>query len=474
MRRAVIAVTACGAFFLVPALAWASEAEPKRALGTELPLWTVIPFVGILLSIAMFPLFAPRWWHRHFPKVSAFWAAIFGVPFLIAYHGEAIHEMLHVVLLEYIPFIILLWALFTVAGGIHIRGTLKGSPVSNLVILIIGTLIASWVGTTGASMILIRPVLRANGWRRHKVHVIVFFLFLVSNIGGSLTPLGDPPLFLGFLLGVPFFWTLKLIPQMGFVAMILLLLFFLLDTYYYRREQARPEDTETVPIRIEGAHNILFLLVVVGGVLMSGMWHAGSFMFLGIHMEVQNVLRDGILVLTGFASLRTTKKEIHRANEFSWFPIKEVAYLFAGIFITIIPALAILKAGEEGGFGSLLTALSQPSHYFWITGSLSSFLDNAPTYLTFFNSLLGKFFAGVPAREAVDRLIVEQAVYLKAISLGAVFMGAMTYIGNAPNFMVRTISEEAGIRMPSFFGFMVKYSIPILIPTFLLCALVFL
>lgn len=478
MRRAAPRTTTIVLFFAAIVLAVSAKCgfaaeEGGDKLGAYLPIWSTIPFVGILLSIALFPLFAPHWWHRHFPKISAFWAVVFAVPFVIAFRGDAVHEILHVYLTEYLPFIILLWALFSVSGGIHVKGTLTGSPGSNTVLLLIGTAIASWVGTTGASMILIRPVLRANAWRKKKVHTIVFFIFLVSNIGGSLTPLGDPPLFLGFLHGVPFFWTLGLIRETLFVSVPLLVLFYFLDRYHYRREEETQPTTESEPVRIEGSHNILLLLGVVAAVLISGVWHPGMVTVLGVHLEVESLLRELALVAIGVVSIVVTQKEIHKANGFSWFPIQEVAYLFAGIFMTIIPAIAILKAGEEGGLGFLIRMLDAPAHYFWVTGSLSSLLDNAPSYLTFFNSLLGKFFAGIPAKEAVHHLIDEKGLYLQAISLGAVFWGALTYIGNAPNFMVKSIAEESGIKMPSFFGYILKYSLTILIPLFVLVDLVF-
>ena len=445
-------------------------------LGEILPLWSVIPFVGILLSIALFPLFAEKFWHHHFGKVSAFWALLFAIPFVIAYGHSALYEIFHIYLIDYIPFIVLLWALFTVSGGILVKGTLKGKPVTNLVILIIGTVIASWIGTTGASMVLIRPILRANSGRKNKMHIVIFFIFLVSNIGGSLTPLGDPPLFLGFLHSVPFFWTFHLFSEMLFVVVILLGLFFLLDTILYNKDKKagniEEDNSEVMPIRIEGLHNLLFLLGIIGGVLMSGLIHMGSVTVLGVHMEIQNILRDVILISMGLLSLKTTRKDIREGNEFTWFPIQEVAYLFAGIFMCIIPALAMLKAGSHGALAFIIEAVKQPWHYFWITGSLSSFLDNAPTYLTFLNTSLGNFYAGLPEKEAVAKLIAENAIYLKAISTGAVFMGANTYIGNAPNFMVRSIAEESGLKMPSFFGYML-WSVLILIPVFLLVTLVF-
>lgn len=443
-------------------------------LGTSLSLWWVLPFAGILLSIALFPLLAPHFWHHHYPKVSAFWALVMAVPFVFFYKGVAIHDIAHIYIIDYIPFIILLWSLFTIAGGIYVKGTLKGSPMVNTVILVIGTILASWIGTTGASMLLIRPILRSNAWRKHKVHTIVFFIFLVSNIGGSLTPLGDPPLFLGFLHGVPFFWTMHILPQMVFVSLILLVLYFLLDSYYYKKEDKSLMATgEKEPLKIEGAHNFLFLGGVIGGVLLSGLVKMGEVNIFGIHQTIENLLKDGILILMGLISLKTTKDIIRKENEFSWAPILEVAYLFAGIFMTIIPALAILKAGESGALAILIKSTEKPAHYFWATGALSSFLDNAPTYLTFFNSALGKFYPGMTEAEAVAKLIVEKVDYLAAISAGAVFMGANTYIGNAPNFMVKSIAEESGVKMPSFFGYMFKYSIPILVAVFVIVTLVF-
>lgn len=443
-------------------------------IGEQLPLWTVIPFMGILLSIALGPLLAPHFWHKHFPKVSAFWALVFAVPFLIVYKSVAWHEILHIYLIDYIPFIILLWSLFAASGGILLRGTPAGTPKVNLIILLIGTLLASCIGTTGASMLLIRPILRANEKRRTRLHIVIFFIFLVSNIGGSLTPLGDPPLFLGFLHGVPFFWTLNLIPHMAFAVVLLLATFFVWDTILYRREQRDlPPVENPEPLRLEGAHNFLFLLGVLGGVIMSGLWRPGEVNVGGVHMGIQNIARDLILIAMGVLSIVTTKKMTRQDNQFTWFPIQEVAYIFAGIFMTIIPALAILKAGEQGALAWLVKGVQDPKQYFWVTGALSSFLDNAPTYLTFFNTALGRFYPGMGEVQAVGQLIAENVIYLKAISIGAVFMGANTYIGNAPNFMVRSIAEEQGVPMPSFFGYMLRFSVPILIPIFILVTLVF-
>ncbi len=448
--------------------------EEGEILGKLLPLWSVIPFIGILLSIALFPLLFPKFWHHHFGKVSAFWALIFAIPFLLSFKGMAFHEILHIYLIDYIPFIILLWSLFTVAGGILVKGSLEGTPEMNLVMLLMGTFLSSWIGTTGSAMVLIRPVLRANRKRKYKTHVVIFFIFLVANIGGSLTPLGDPPLFLGFLHGVPFFWTFHIFSEMAVTSGILLVIFYLLDRYHYAKEEPSVRIRQgKMNLKILGAHNFLFLLGIIGGVLLSGVWKAGTFEVLGVHVAIENEIRDLILIIMGILSLYTTKREIREENEFSWFPIIEVAYLFAGIFMTIIPALAILRAGSEGALAFVIDAVKEPAHYFWITGALSSFLDNAPTYLTFFNTALGQFFPGVPEHLAVHQLISNHPVFLKAISSGAVFMGANTYIGNAPNFMVKSIAEENGIEMPSFFGYIFKYSLLFLIPTFILVTFIF-
>jgi Na+/H+ antiporter NhaD/arsenite permease-like protein len=463
--------------FTIPAIGFAYSGNANinnDNIGIILPLWSVLPFAGILLSIALIPLFAPHFWEHHFPKVSAFWAVIFAVPFLYLFREIAVHEIAHIIIIDYIPFILLLWALFTVSGGIYVQGTLKGTPAVNAVILLIGTILASIIGTTGASMLLIRPILRSNSWRVHKVHTIVFFIFLVSNIGGALTPLGDPPLFLGFLHGVPFFWTFNILPEMAFASVVLLVLYFILDSYYYKKEDKTGlGSSEFEPLRIQGAQNFIFLSGIVAAVLFSGTIKLGEVNIFGIHQSLENLVKDAVLIVIGILSLIFTRQEVRKGNEFSWAPILEVAYLFAGIFITIIPALAILKAGEDGALAWLIKSINTPAHYFWATGALSSFLDNAPTYLTFFNGAIGKFYPGTPEAQAVARLIVEKIPYLAAISAGAVFMGANTYIGNAPNFMVRSIAEEAGVKMPTFFGYMFKYSIPILVVLFIIITFIF-
>jgi Na+/H+ antiporter NhaD/arsenite permease-like protein len=352
---------------------------------------------------------------------------------------------------------------------------LRGTPVVNVIILILGTLLASWMGTTGAAMLLIRPFLRANNFRKNRTFMVVFFIFLVANVGGSLTPLGDPPLFLGFLHGVSFFWTFNILPHMLTVAGVLLVVYFFLDLYYYKKEGLRAPKDEAgkAPLKLVGIHNFIFLLGVIGAVLMSGMVDWGHVNFLGVHRGIQDWVRDGFLVLMGLFSMATTAVEVREENDFTWFPIIEVAYLFIGIFITMIPCLLILKAGANGQLAFLINAVKEPVHYFWVTGALSGFLDNAPTYLTFFNTALGSHYPGMTEAQAVPLLMTETSLYLKAISAGAVFFGAFSYIGNAPNFMVRSISEEAGTPMPSFFGYILKYSIVFLLPTFVIVTLIF-
>ncbi len=477
-----------------PADAHQASAEHATAEHSEvhvspvglLPLWTAIPFVGILLSIALGPLIAPHFWHKRFPAISTFWAVLFAVPFLIWNTTEAFQEILHIYFLDYFPFIILLWGLFTISGGIYVGGSLRGSPKVNFTLLLIGTLLASIIGTTGAAMVLIRPLLRANEWRRHKVHLVIFFIFLVANIGGSLTPLGDPPLFLGFLHNVPFFWvTTHLLDEMLFTSVLVLIVFFIVDSRLYRQEKNIPaHDPNAAGIKIEGWHNLFFLLGVIGAVVMSGsvemksitVYDGGSH---AVTVPLQNWVKDFIIILMGVLSMLTTSKSLRKKNGFSWFPIKEVAYLFAGIFMTIIPALAILKAGSAGALSDLTTAIHGPVRYFWATGILSAFLDNAPTYLTFFNAALGELgkveaeIPGLLGYLGPELRHQEFISDLTAISAGAVFMGAVTYIGNAPNFMVKAIAEEMGIPMPSFFGYMFKWSVPILMPIFVIVTFVF-
>jgi Na+/H+ antiporter NhaD/arsenite permease-like protein len=525
-------------------------------------LW-VIPFAGMLLSIALGPILAPHFWHANYGKVAAGWIVLFSIPFLAIYKGDAFYEILHIVLLDYVPFIILLGALFTAAGGICLKGSLRGSPTVNTTILFIGTVLASWMGTTGAAMLLIRPILRANAWRKHKVHVVVFFIFLVANIGGSLTPLGDPPLFLGFLKGVDFFWTMKLLPVMTPVALFLLAVFFIFDTLMFKKEGPAPDDGEKVPLKLEGTVNFALIGCIIGAILLSTWLGKNKFTdssvgekmkpaieeavfemkeakadlsnyvetnadatfdesnqeyhqkrvthldavsavnqlrakkthdetmglhVFGVTVSFSNLVRDGLLILIALLSLKLTpmyrtvkdehghevaaegeeKSNVRAANGFTWEPILEVAKLFIAIFICMIPALKILQAGVNGGLSSVVLAVQSSTNdpvnmmYFWFTGILSSFLDNAPTYVVFFNTA-----GGDPTS-----LMGPLGQTLLAISCGAVFMGANTYIGNAPNFMVKAIAEENGVKMPSFFGYM-AWSMAILIPTFIIVTLIY-
>jgi len=428
-----------------------------------------VPFAGILLSIALLPLLAPTVWHHHYGKIAAGWALAFLLPFAALFGtGAAGAALVHALVAEYIPFVILLTALFTVAGGIHIKGNLHGSPGLNTAILAVGAVLASFMGTTGASMLLIRPLIRANDNRQHKAHVVVFFIFIVSNAGGSLTPLGDPPLFLGFLKGVDFFWTVKaLFPQTLFLVVCLLASFYALDWWYcHKREEVLPVDPtpDTRGIGFDGAANFLLLGGVVGLVLMSGIWKSPlSFEIAGTDVGLPGLVRDIGLIAVTLVSLKITATSVHEANQFSWAPMAEVAKLFAGIFLTIIPVIAMLKAGVDGPFGAIVAAVTRadgspdPAAYFWAAGALSSFLDNAPTYLVFFNTA-----GGDP-----QLLMTTLAATLAAISAGAVFMGANTYIGNAPNMMVKAIAEDRGVKMPSFFGYM-AWSGCVLIPLFII------
>jgi Na+/H+ antiporter NhaD/arsenite permease-like protein len=442
--------------------------------GKGLSIWWALPFVGLLLCIATGPVLYHRIWEHHYGKIAAFWAALIIIPMvLFKGPGVAIEAVMHVMLLEYMSFIILLFALFTVAGGILVMGNIHGTPATNTAILAIGTALASVVGTTGASMILIRPIIRANDNRRHNVHVVVFFIFLVSNIGGSLTPLGDPPLFLGFLRGVDFFWTTKhLFGEFLFMSIALLAIFYVWDTLLYKKEAALPALPDKTPdraIKLYGTQNFLLLGAIIVAILISASWKPGiKIAFPGGEIEIQNLLRDLALIAIALISLKITPKQVRAGNEFNWGPILEVAKLFAGIFICMVPVLAMLKAGASGVFAPIVGLVTHGdgspnvAAYFWMSGILSSFLDNAPTYLVFF-----ELAGGDP-----KVLMAQGALTLAAISCGAVFMGANSYIGNAPNFMVYAVAKDMGVKMPSFFGYMV-WSVGILIPLFVAVTFIF-
>jgi Na+/H+ antiporter NhaD/arsenite permease-like protein len=429
------------------------------------PLWA-LPFVGILLNIALGPMLFARLWSRHHGKMAAAWAMV--TLAAIGLHAGAIaaaDAFLHAMLTDYLSFIVLLFALYVVSGGLLVTGNLRGTPLSNAGMLLAGTLLASLVGTTGAAMVLIRPLIRANEHRRHKAHVFIFAIFLMANIGGSLTALGNPPLFVGFLHGVDFFWTMHhLLSATCLIAGLVLAIFIAVDAWLYRLEQPHPPSQHRVPaavIRIHGRINLPLIAGILAAILMSVAWRPGIVVTVGgSELQLQNLLRDAILVGIAVASLKLTPVAHRAANGFSFTPIKEVGKLFAGIFICIIPVLAMLKAGPRGSFGWLLALTADGGRpidlaYFWLSGTLSAFLDNAPTYLVFFE------LAGGDAQQLMGPL----AGTLAAISLGASCMGALTYIGNAPNFMIYAIVTERGIAMPSFFGFML-WSGAVLLPVF--------
>jgi len=466
-RRATSVPARAGCAVMAAFLVLAAPAQAAEIDGAQLSVWWGVPFAGMLLSIAIMPLAIPKIWHHHFGKIAAAWALAFMLPFAAMFGlGAASGAVVHALLAEYIPFIALLTALFTAAGGIYVRGHLHGSPLTNVKIMAVGAVLASLMGTTGASMLLIRPLIRANDNRRHVAHVVVFFIFIVSNAGGSLTPLGDPPLFLGFLKGVDFFWTATtILPETLFLVGSLLFIFYLIDGWFYKREGVLPVDPtpDDDQFGLDGMINFLPLLAVVALVLMSGTWKPGiAFNILGTEVELQQMVRDVLLVAVVFLSLKITPAGVREKNQFSWAPMQEVAKLFIGIFLTMIPVLAMLRAGEAGAFAAVARAVTGPDGqplpwaYFWFSGALSSFLDNAPTYLVFFN-LAG----GDPVV-----LMTTLSATLAAISAGSVFMGANTYIGNAPNFMVKAIAEDRGVKMPSFFGYML-WSGGILVPLFI-------
>jgi Na+/H+ antiporter NhaD/arsenite permease-like protein len=447
-----------------------ASAATAEADGASLGLIWALPFLGILVSIALFPLFAPKFWHHNFGKISLFWALAFAVPAAIFLGGETTFASLtHTIIFDYFPFIVIVFSLFVIAGGILVQGNLPGTPAANTSMLAFGTLLGSFIGTTGASMVMIRPMIRANQDRQRNAHVFIFFIFLIGNVGGSLTPLG-PPLFLGYLNGVDFFWTMQhgLLPML-FVTAVLLTIFFILDSLLSRGDRREIATGESQAVRVTGLHNILFMAAAIGVVLASGIWSSGqSYHVLGHEVPLEAILRDAALLVLAALAYITTSRQNRIDNGFSWAPMGEVATLFFGIFITMIPALAILRAGEDGALSDALALISYPDGtpnnvaYFWLSGALSSFLDNAPTFLAFFNLAGGN----------AEILMGPLAMTLLAISCGSSFMGANTYIGNAPNFMIKSICEENKVAMPSFLGFMV-WSGAIMIPTLVLVSWLF-
>ena len=455
-------------------------------LGQLLPLWSVIPFAGMLLSIAIFPLVRGEWWESHELHVAAFWAAVFLVPFALAFGPEVTAEQLaETIVGDYVPFIVLLFGLFVVSGGILVRGTIVGTTRNNALFLLAGAFLASWVGTTGAAMLLIRPLLRANQWRQHKAHIVVFFIFMVANMGGCLTPLGDPPLFLGYLRGVPFFWTMQHIwPILMFNLVLLTVVFVAVDRHFIKREGADGAEAlelldtvnERMPVHVEGKRNFTFLALIIGAVILNGSipqmeafvdpatGKTFGFDVFGVHVGVEYAVQVALILAAAALSWITTPRILRERNNFEWAPIAEVAKLFIGIFVTMIPALALLRT-----YGGSIGIDSSPE-FFWATGLLSSFLDNSPTYVVFLTAA-GALGTADPAAVATAAGAVAQPVLL-AVSAGAVFMGAVTYIGNAPNFMVKNIAERAGVEMPSFFGYM-GWSLAILVPIFVVDTVAF-
>ena len=477
---------------IIPLCLFASAAgasgggHDAHAATTAPPYWTVAPFVLMLLGIAIIPLINAHWWERN--RNKGMLAVILGsliLVYLLFFGPHGSYEKLAITMLDYVAFIVLLAALYVIAGGIFLKGTLVGTPAVNTTILLIGSVIASFMGTTGAGILLIRPLIRANAWRKARTLQVIFFIFLVTNIGGMLTPLGDPPLFLGFLKRVPFQWTFKLAPQWAFAVVLLLVLFYFVDTIMYKkeiREGSTPPSGEKKPIRMEGWHNFIFLGMIIGVILFAGHVSQNKLVmaWTGItnHVGVDAIEKVGQSILMLFVAglaYRSTRPTVRAKNNFTWYPIAEVAILFVGIFVTMIPALWILdNLGAQNELG-----IDKPWQFFWATGILSSFLDNAPTYLTFTAAASGlnhtdpnNLLELINVTKEQTHLAFHGVDYLKAISVGAVFMGANTYIGNGPNFMVKAIAEENGIKMPSFFGYMI-YSMIILIPIFIIVTFIF-
>lgn len=434
----------------------------------EIPVWALIPFVVMLLCIAIGPLVAEHWWENNKNKLIV--SLVLGVPTAIwlCLNGMS-HDLMHQMIFDYIPFIILLTALFTVTGGIHLSGDIPAKPSVNTLFLGIGLILASIMGTTGAAMLLIRPLIETNKERKNKVHTILFFIAIVANCGGLLTPLGDPPLFLLYLKGAPFTWFLNLFVEWAFAGILLLVIYYFVDSYCYNKEKKEDliKDFQRVkPLRLSGNINFLYLAAIVcavafinpGTIPAMGEEHAPIYM---------KLLREIVLIGIILASLFTTSKKVREDNKYSWGPIIEVAVLFLGIFATMTPALLFLKEAAPN------LGLTESWQFYYCTGALSSFLDNAPTALAF-HSVASGLPADLPIVEGATLVAGIPEILLKAISIGAVFFGAMTYIGNGPNFMVKAIAEENKIEMPSFFGYMIKFSLIVLLPVYIITQLIFL
>jgi Na+/H+ antiporter NhaD/arsenite permease-like protein len=406
---------------------------------------SVLPFVFLLLAIAVMPFVAPKFWHEYYHIVSLSLAFITALYYLYITKGWSIVHSLE----EYLMFISLLASLYIISGGILIEIKGLATPLRNTVLLAIGGIISNFIGTTGASMLLIRPFIRTNKIRITSFH-IVFYIFIVSNVGGALTPIGDPPLFLGFLKGIPFFWIIDKVFFKWLTALAaLLIIFFIFDYINFKKQPAEIEERERKAkekVKVQGGYNFIFLAIVIASVFITE----------------PLFLREGIMLLSAFLSYKVTKPEIHKRNHFDFFPIKEVAWLFVGIFVTMTPALELLRVNSSG------LGITSPTQYYWLTGALSGFLDNAPTYLTFLTAAMGIYGLDINSVQNVLSFIGEHERHVVAISISAVFFGAITYIGNGPNFMVKSIADNQDVETPSFFGYMLKFSIPILIPLYAL------
>lgn len=439
-------------------------------LGEKLSLFWALPFVGLVLSISLLPVILTKFWHKHEGKICLFW--VFLTLSMLAYLGGGkivVSSLFKTFLHHYIPFMSLILALYIIGSGIKIRLLGKTSPFKNVCILAAGIGLSNIVGTTGASMILIRPLLTLNKNREFKTHIVIFFIFIVANIGGCLTPIGDPPLFLGYLEGIPFFWSVQnLFLPLVFISLCILGIFYVLDSFYYKKQLVHIEEDKDHSYELEGKRNFGLLLLVICILIAYGFVKNPVFLSMGsLKINLFALLRDLSLIILSIFSWKVTPKKIHTYNQFNFHPLLEVAKVFAAIFVTLIPVSAMLDAGMQGAFSPLLGVLNAEGRpdsflYFWITGILSAFLDNAPTYLVFFH------LAGADP----ILLTTKYATTLVAISSGAVFMGALTYIGNAPNFMVRAIAAKSGVKMPSFFGYM-GWSCAILVPVYLIFSMIF-
>jgi Na+/H+ antiporter NhaD/arsenite permease-like protein len=440
----------------------AGEYVQDVELGMIVPLWSAIPFLGLVLSLALVPALSREFWRRQHRKFVAFWALAFVVPFTIAFGELAWREIANILLFTYLPFIVFLGSLYAVAGGLIVRGAWRGRPWSNALLLLLGAALAPVIGAAGAAMLLIRPFLRANAHRQRKTHLIVFFIFLVGNIGAS--PLGSGPLLIGYLAGVPFWWSLALLPQCLATTAILLALFLAIDMRLAAREKADPPAAE--PLRIHGWFHLLFFAGIVAALIVPGKLAWGSATIFGLRLAWSSLLRDVLILLMGALSAATTPAAQRAESRFSWEPLTRTAILFAGIFVTIIPGLAILRAGEDGALGDLMVRVCEPWHYFVLAGGLAAFLNNVPAYLALLTSQLSVFYPTLQQNEAVARLLTDHRIYLVAVAAGSTILGALTYVGNAPTYLIHAIAEENGVKMPSFLGYLFLWSAPILLPIF--------